>query len=85
MCLTVRGERRRHARAHAQAFAGTMRRDGALQRRFLAAIAEQRAELRATRATAKAAPRKEAKASGAGPRVRGRTGPRRTRGGGPLR
>ena len=39
-CLTVRGERRRHARAHAQAFAGSMARDRALQRRFLAAIAD---------------------------------------------
>ncbi|HET7755228.1 MAG TPA: GTP cyclohydrolase I [Anaeromyxobacteraceae bacterium] len=38
-CLTVRGERRRHARAHAQAFAGSMARDRALQRRFLSAIA----------------------------------------------
>jgi GTP cyclohydrolase IA len=36
MCLTVRGERRRAARAHAQAFAGTLERDRALQRRVLA-------------------------------------------------
>ena len=35
LCLTVRGERRREARAHAQAFAGTMARDRALQRRVL--------------------------------------------------
>ncbi len=37
-CLTVRGERRRHARAHAQCFLGAMERDGKLQRRFLALV-----------------------------------------------
>lgn len=35
MCVTVRGERRREARAHAQAFAGTMARSVAWQRRVL--------------------------------------------------
>jgi len=35
LCLTVRGERRRGARAHVQSFAGAMRRDARLQRRFL--------------------------------------------------
>jgi GTP cyclohydrolase I len=35
MCLTVRGERRREARAHAQAFAGSMTRSAAWQRRVL--------------------------------------------------
>ena len=35
LCLTVRGERRRGARAHVQCFAGSMRRDARLQRRFL--------------------------------------------------
>jgi GTP cyclohydrolase I len=35
LCLTVRGERRRRARAHAQAFAGTMETDRSLQRRVL--------------------------------------------------
>jgi len=35
MCLTVRGERRREARAHAQAFAGSMARSAAWQRRIL--------------------------------------------------
>ncbi|HET6921798.1 MAG TPA: GTP cyclohydrolase I FolE, partial [Anaeromyxobacteraceae bacterium] len=35
LCLTVRGERRRGARAHVQCFAGSMRRDAGLQRRFL--------------------------------------------------
>jgi GTP cyclohydrolase I len=35
MCLTVRGERRREARAHAQAFAGTMARDRRWQARVL--------------------------------------------------
>jgi GTP cyclohydrolase IA len=38
LCLTVRGERRRGTRAHAQCFAGSMARDGRLQRRFLALI-----------------------------------------------
>jgi len=36
LCLTVRGERRRRARAHVQAFAGAMERDGSLRRRVLA-------------------------------------------------
>jgi GTP cyclohydrolase I len=35
MCVTVRGERRREARAHAQAFAGSMARSAAWQRRVL--------------------------------------------------
>ena len=35
MCLTMRGERRRAARAHAQAFAGSLETDLALQRRVL--------------------------------------------------
>ncbi len=35
LCLTVRGERRREARAHVQCFTGSMRRDARLQRRFL--------------------------------------------------
>lgn len=35
LCLTVRGERRRGARAHVQCFAGSMRHDARLQRRFL--------------------------------------------------
>jgi GTP cyclohydrolase I len=39
MCLTVRGERRRQARAHAQAFAGSMERSAAWQRRVLAIAA----------------------------------------------
>jgi len=38
MCLSVRGERRPHARAHAEHFAGGLARDEALQRRFLAAV-----------------------------------------------
>ena len=41
MCLSVRGERRPRARAHAQFFAGVMAEDGALSRRFLAAVARQ--------------------------------------------
>ena len=35
LCMTVRGGRRPHARAHADAFLGVMRKDEALQRRFL--------------------------------------------------
>jgi GTP cyclohydrolase IA len=35
-CLTVRGERRRRARTHAQCFLGTLETDARLQRRFLA-------------------------------------------------
>jgi len=41
MCLTVRGERRREARAHAQAFAGSMARSAAWQRRVLGIAAGQ--------------------------------------------
>ncbi|HTP52836.1 MAG TPA: GTP cyclohydrolase I FolE [Anaeromyxobacteraceae bacterium] len=39
LCLTVRGERRRSARAHAQAFAGAMEDDRRLQGRVLALFA----------------------------------------------
>ncbi len=39
LCLTVRGERRRGARAHVQCFVGAMRRDPRLQRRFLDLVA----------------------------------------------
>jgi GTP cyclohydrolase I len=42
MCLSVRGERRPRARAHAQCFAGVLREDGPLARRFLAAVARGR-------------------------------------------
>lgn len=42
MCLTVRGERRREARAHAQAFAGSMTRSAAWQRRVLAIASGER-------------------------------------------
>jgi GTP cyclohydrolase I len=47
LCLTVRGARRARARAHAQAFAGTMARDRALQRRFLAMAGERAPRRRA--------------------------------------
>ncbi len=40
LCLTVRGERRRGARAHAQCFRGVLETDRALQARFLALAAE---------------------------------------------
>jgi GTP cyclohydrolase I len=39
LCLTIRGERRREARAHAQCFRGLLASDRALQSRFLALIA----------------------------------------------
>ncbi|BDG07459.1 hypothetical protein AMPC_05720 [Anaeromyxobacter paludicola] len=39
-CMTVRGERRREARAHAQCFLGAFARDEALQRRFLSLTGE---------------------------------------------
>ncbi|HET9553578.1 MAG TPA: GTP cyclohydrolase I [Anaeromyxobacteraceae bacterium] len=42
MCLSVRGERRPRARAHAQAFGGVLAKDGPLQRRFLAAVGAAR-------------------------------------------
>jgi GTP cyclohydrolase I len=38
-CLSVRGERRPRARAHAQSFGGVLASDEALQRRFLSAVA----------------------------------------------
>jgi GTP cyclohydrolase I len=38
LCMTVRGGRRPHARAHADAFLGTLARDERLQRRFLRAL-----------------------------------------------
>jgi GTP cyclohydrolase I len=37
-CLSVRGERRPRARAHAQCFLGVFRRDEGLQRRFMALV-----------------------------------------------
>lgn len=78
MCLTVRGERRRHARAHAQAFAGTMARDGALQRRFLAATARERVK---GRGAARAAPgKRKPKVSADAPPPRAPAGRRRPRG-----
>jgi GTP cyclohydrolase I len=39
LCLTVRGQRRPRARAHAEAYAGDLAKDGAARRRFQAAIA----------------------------------------------
>jgi GTP cyclohydrolase I len=42
LCLTVRGERRPRARAHAEGYAGAFARDGAARRRFEAAIARAR-------------------------------------------
>ncbi|HET9595876.1 MAG TPA: GTP cyclohydrolase I [Anaeromyxobacteraceae bacterium] len=48
-CLTVRGERRPRARAHAQCFLGTFRRDAALQRRFLGLAESANCEPRSAR------------------------------------
>ncbi len=39
LCMTVRGERRARSRAHVEAYAGALARDGAARRRFQAAIA----------------------------------------------
>jgi GTP cyclohydrolase I len=39
LCLTVRGEKRAGARAHAEAFAGVLVRDGGARRRFLSLVA----------------------------------------------
>ncbi|HEY6098780.1 MAG TPA: GTP cyclohydrolase I [Anaeromyxobacter sp.] len=39
LCMTVRGEKRAGARAHAEAFAGALRREGGARRRFLALVA----------------------------------------------
>ncbi len=39
LCLTVRGEKRGAARAHAEAYAGVLARDGAARRRFHALVA----------------------------------------------
>jgi GTP cyclohydrolase I len=38
LCLSVRGERRREARAHAQCFVGALEDDARLQDRFLALV-----------------------------------------------
>ena len=46
MCLTVRGERRREARTHSQAFAGEMDGDPAWQRRVLRLAAGDRGQRR---------------------------------------
>jgi len=39
LCMTVRGEKRAGARAHTEAFAGALARDGAARRRFLSLVA----------------------------------------------
>jgi GTP cyclohydrolase I len=44
LCMTVRGEKRPRARAHAEAFAGALARDGAARRRFLAAVEARRSD-----------------------------------------
>jgi GTP cyclohydrolase IA len=47
LCMTVRGERRARARAHAEAFAGVLARNGTARRRFEAAVARAAALPRA--------------------------------------
>jgi GTP cyclohydrolase I len=84
-CLTVRGARRRQARAHAQAFAGSMARDRALQRQFLAAIAQECAKETGGRKAAparrkdkvapRASPRRAPSRTGRGAGARGRPRP----------
>ncbi|HEU4381884.1 MAG TPA: GTP cyclohydrolase I FolE [Anaeromyxobacteraceae bacterium] len=70
LCLTVRGERRRGARAHVQCFAGSMRRDARLQRRFLDLV--RAAGLRSGALALRGAPGKRA------PSPRGRGSPGKT-------
>lgn len=55
LCMTVRGERRVAARAHAEAWAGALARDGAARRRFEALVAR---EGRAGRRPRRRAPRR---------------------------
>jgi GTP cyclohydrolase I len=70
LCMTVRGEKRPRARAHAEAFAGALAKDGAARRRFLAAVAARRAGVEPDpRARPTAAP-PERKARAAGPKSR---------------
>ena len=74
MCLTVRGERRREARAHAQAFAGSMARSAAWQRRVLAMRRRgAAAAARGGRGGDRAAGRTQPPSS---PAVEGESGPR---------
>jgi GTP cyclohydrolase I len=42
LCMTVRGEKRAGARAHAEAWAGVLAKDGAARRRFLDVVARSR-------------------------------------------
>jgi GTP cyclohydrolase I len=42
LCMTVRGEKRPRARAHAEAWSGVLAKDGALRRRFLSMVARSR-------------------------------------------
>jgi GTP cyclohydrolase I len=49
LCMTVRGEKRTRARAHAEAFAGALAKDGSARRRFLAAVAAAREDGSAAR------------------------------------
>jgi len=42
LCMTVRGEKRAGARAHAEAWSGVLAKDGSLRRRFLELVARAR-------------------------------------------
>lgn len=66
LCLTVRGERQARSRAHAEAYAGALARDGAARRRFLALAAGAEAGGGAGRARATGAPRRRPAARGGG-------------------
>jgi GTP cyclohydrolase I len=77
LCMTVRGERRVGARAHAQAFAGVLAEDARLQRRFLGAIASTphpslspRSGERVTPSDAPGRPRREERVRQGGARSR---------------
>jgi GTP cyclohydrolase I len=49
LCMTVRGERRAAARAHAEAWVGTLAKDGAVRRRFEDLVAHERGRGRGRR------------------------------------
>jgi len=77
-CLTVRGERRRHARAHAQCFLGELAEDSALQRRFLALVGSGSASASASASGSAKGSRSRsgsASGSGSGSRSRSRSSP----------
>ena len=53
LCMTVRGERRVRARAHAEAWSGALAKDGPARRRFQALVARSATSLSSTRRSAR--------------------------------